>query len=306
MPSPVFLILVHRDPAMFSRLAARLDPFRLIVHVDAKADQQSFLAALSATARSRTTFIDERVAVNWAAYTQTDGIRRLVRAGVASSAPDDYLILLSGQDYPLKSMPVLSAFLNEHSGSQFMRFFAIADATDKYRTQVDHRHFRDLPILTTHGHQALPRRVRNGAISLLDVGARRLGKRRPPTGLVLAHGSSHFAITASLAEELESSVTPDIERFFRGVFASDEKFYPSLAASMPAPPEGLAGKEAFVGEGNWRYRNLHHIHPSLAKIYTHSDWDEVSASDRFFLRKLESGVSDALLDRIDTELLARQ
>ncbi len=41
----------------------------------------------------------------------------------------------------------------------------------------------------------------------------------------------------------------------------------------------------------------------MRKIFSEPDFDELRGSDRFFVRKLASGASDTLLDRLDTELL---
>jgi hypothetical protein len=49
----------------------------------------------------------------------------------------------------------------------------------------------------------------------------------------------------------------------------------------------------------WRTANLHLIHPSLRKIYTEADFEEVMAANRCFVRKVNTAASSRLLDQID-------
>ena len=118
---------------------------------------------------------------------------------------------------------------------------------------------------------------------------------------MVAHGGTHFALTAACGQMLEEHVSGEIEHYFGRVFCPEEKFYHSLLASQSQPTSWSL--EPYRGRGQWRYANLHHIDESLVKVYTEDDWQEVRSSDKFFLRKLEFERSRALLDRIDTDLL---
>lgn len=303
----VFLVYTFREPELLARTIRRLAPHQVVVHVDSKVDQAPFLAAVAAEDRGRVEFLDDRVRVNWGGYSQVVAIRSLVRAGIARARPDEHLVLLSGQDYPIRPVDELEAMFAASGGRQFLRYFEIAGSDGKYTSQVDRRYHRDLALLSTRTTDPRLRRVRNAAIRVLETASRAAGPLRPPAGLRVAHGVTHFAMTADFAAHLEESVTPDIERYFRRVFVAEEKFYPSLAGASSRGGETggplPGGFEPYAGPGNWRYANLHHIDTTLTKVYTADDWSEVAASRAFFLRKLESGRSGALLDRIDAELL---
>lgn len=303
----VFLIYTFREPELLARTIQRLAPHPVVVHVDEKVDQAPFAAAVAAEDNARVEFISDRVRVNWGGYSQVEAIRRLVQAGISQARPDEYLVLLSGQDYPIRPVAELEEMLAGSAGKQFLRYFDVAGSEVKYTSQVDRRYHRDLSLLSTRTTDAKLRRARNLAIRVLEAGSRAAGPLRPPAGFRVAHGVTHFAMTADFAAHLESSVTPELERYFRRIFVAEEKFYQSLALNSPRGREtggaDLDGSEPYAGPGNWRYANLHHIDPSLTKVYTESDWPEVASSSAWFLRKLEAGRSAALLDRIDRELL---
>jgi hypothetical protein len=303
----IFLIYTFREPALLARTIRRLAPHKVVVHVDQKVDQAPFTSAVGAEDRDRVEFLADRVRVNWGGYSQVEAIRRLVNAGIARARHDEYLVLLSGQDYPIRPVADLEGMLAGSDGKQFLRYFDVAGSEAKYTAQVDRRYHRDLALLSTRTTDARLRRARNLAIRVLETASRAAGALRPPAGFRVAHGVTHFAMTADFAAHLEASVTVELERYFRHIFVAEEKFYQSLALNSSRGSEtggpNPDGSEPYAGPGNWRYANLHHIDPSLTKVYTKADWPEVQASSAWFLRKLESGRSTTLLERIDRELL---
>lgn len=299
---PTFLIYTFKDPELLARVAGALHPHRVLVHVDAKVDEKPFRAAVAGQ-MDRVEFLDDRVVVNWAGWSQLTALRRLVRRALdTSTSADDYIVMLSGSDYPLRSMPALTRFFDAHRGQQFLRAFDIvASGSEHYRREIENRHFRDLPILRRRTTTPRVRRMRNAMIRALEAVARALPARKPPAGLVPAHGGTHFALTAGCLAELEESVTPEIERYFARVFCPEESFYHSLLASGVGEKWGWR-MVPFEGRGQHQYANLHHIEPSLEKVYTEADWPEVRDIDRFFIRKVQSAPSASLLDLIDGEM----
>jgi len=53
------------------------------------------------------------------------------------------------------------------------------------------------------------------------------------------------------------------------------------------------------GSGVWDAANLHLIDPSLSRWFEAADYEEIVASDRWFVRKVGSGISGDLCDRLD-------
>lgn len=300
----VYLLYTFKDPALLDRVVRRLAPHPVVVHVDRKIDERPFRAAV-AEHGDRVEFLDDRVLVNWAGWSQLTAIRRLVARGLERArSGDEYLVMLSGSDYPLRSAAEIDRHLAATPGRQHLRAFDIlASGSAHYRAEIERRHFRDIPVLRRWTPRPRMRRLRNAIIRTLELAARALPARTAPKGLVPAHGGTHFALTADCLRALEASATPEIERWFAGgVFCPEESFYHSLLASgvgerwswTPVP---------FEGRGQHQYANLHHIEPSLEKVYTEADWEEVRMLDRSFLRKVQSVPSAALLDRIDAELI---
>lgn len=299
-----YMVYTFIEPRLLARTVSRLSPGRVLIHVDAKVDEQPFVDALGAADRHRVEFVRPRYRVNWAGYSQIRAIRTLMKRALEVTDDDEYIVLLSGQDFPLYSGDALESFFADAGGRQFMRYFRIDESDDAYRAQFYERHYRDLPFLVRHPLKPILRKVRTASVLGVDRLARVRPAPRPPQHLVPCFGPTHFAITADFARYLESLITPEIEQFFKTTFCPEELMYQTLASSGPRDVNNGSpradGSEPFIGRGNHLYANLHHIHPSLIKVYTIDDWDEVQSSDKLFLRKLTCARSMELIDRIES------
>jgi hypothetical protein len=62
----------------------------------------------------------------------------------------------------------------------------------------------------------------------------------------------------------------------------------------------------YTGKGMWKKANIHVVHPSLKKIYTLSDFDELMATGKLFVRKVNTLHSTPLMDKLDQTFLANE
>lgn len=298
-----FMIYTYIEPELLARTVAKLAPGRVLVHVDAKIDEEPFIAAIREGDRGRVEFVRPRHKVNWAGYSQIRAIRTLLARALEITEPNQYVVMMSGQDYPLYPGDALDDFFAQAEGKQFLRYFRIDESDGAYRDQYYHRHYRDLPLLSNRRLTPRARKIRTASILGVDRLARLLPTPTPPAGFTACFGPTHFAMTAEFAAYLEGMITPEVEQFFRTTFCPEEIMYQTLAASGPRRINNGSsredGSEPFVGRGNPLYANLHHIDPTLIKVYTLDDWEEVAASDKLFLRKLTMTSSASLLDCID-------
>lgn len=300
--TPIFLVYTFQDAEHLAELVDAVAPYRVFVHVDAKVDLTPF--ADVANDRTNVEILSERVQVNWGGYSQVCAIRLLVAAALEVSAEHDYLVMLSGSDFPLRAIDEFVDHLGRNQGQQHLRAFEIAGSSAKYTSQVDRRHHRDLRLLSTKTHVKLLRKARNAVIRIIDgpLSLRRVPVQ--PEGLRIGHGGTHFAVTAECMRAMERLVTPEVERYFRAVFCPEEKFYQSLVMSTDfAESTPARGFERYVGPGNWRYANFHLIDPSLTRVFTIEDWPEVSVSEQFFIRKIVSGPSTSLREKLKSDRL---
>lgn len=294
MKDIAFLVLAHTDPVQVGRLCRALDyRSRIFVHLDAKTDIRPFLAQ---PLPASVTFIPDRVTVSWAAYSQVEATLRLMRAALASGYTFGHLVMLSGLDYPIKPLLVLHEHLNRHAEHQFIRF---VDASHThYRVYFDHYWFLE-------AHKGVPQRLDRALRHGFGRALRPFVKKpRPHCIDHVCWGSAYWALTPACAAHILDFVKrePGFVRWARSSFAVDEHFFHTIvcASSFLKSSDGLF---PYQGSKTYEMASLHLVHESMRKVFTEKDLDELRRSDKFFVRKLMSGHSDALLDRLDTELL---
>ncbi|MBU4537186.1 MAG: beta-1,6-N-acetylglucosaminyltransferase [Weeksellaceae bacterium] len=112
-----YLILAHHAPNQLQRLIERLQDGEsaFFVHVDLKSDISSFTAVIS---EENVTFIDKRVDCIWADFSQVQATINLIEV-VATSGKRGITILLSGQDYPIKSTKYINQYLSVNDTNFF-------------------------------------------------------------------------------------------------------------------------------------------------------------------------------------------
>jgi Core-2/I-Branching enzyme len=219
----------------------------------------------------------------------------LMRAALAVTPAADHLVLLSGADYPLRPVKEFENFLSTAPYRQHIRAFAIDRATGRGYTNQIRRYWWLDELLPWRMPDRMLRKLLNETVGRAVV-------RRPPNRPV--QGLSWWAITADCASTVVeiSDNSPQLERFYRHVWSSDEKFVHGIVhGSTYGNDTKDGGLMPFAGRGQWRLTNFHLIHPSLTKFYTVQDLDEVLASDQFFVRKVRTDFSEGLLDLIDRE-----
>ena len=129
-------------------------------------------------------------------------------------------------------------------------------------------------------------------------------KRNFLPGLKPFAGSSWWAITLDCANFIidYAKQNPQVVKFYKKSFASDEQFYHTVIGNSKFARQ-IKFPEKNDRIGVHEFANLHIVHPSLQKIYGREDFEEISKSDKFFVRKVTTQTSTTLLDMIDANLL---
>jgi len=285
--SPVFLLLVHTDPAQVKRLLRLLlSVGRCVVHVDAKADERSFRIE-----DPNVVYVEDRVDVRWGAISQVDGTLRLMRAALRrfEAAHVSHFVLLSGSCYPVRALEEFRSFSQSNSSANFIKAIPLA-STRKLGQRTRHFWFyEDLPV---DGRKLSPARLMRGLLQF----AGKLGRRSFDLFPEWHFGSQWWALTPDAVSYLANYPHEvRVKRFLRYSKAPDEIYFHTLMVNSPLQ----RGAEAVSGEGVWDASNLHLIDPSLSRWFQASDYDEVVSSGRWFVRKVGTAMSGGLCDRLD-------
>src|SRR5947209_16226850 len=106
-----YLILAHKYPSQLYRLYKALndESSTFFIHIDKKADIAKFQRLIT----SKSVHWVERVEANWGEFGLVEAVLNLLKATKNSGNVFDRIILLSGQDYPIKSNDIINEYLRQ-------------------------------------------------------------------------------------------------------------------------------------------------------------------------------------------------
>ena len=299
-----FLNLCHTDPAIVARAAKRLtkrDGFDMYVHVDLKSDITPFERALSGV--PRVYFTGERVKVYWGGFNSVTATIILLREALASPERYDYFVILQNIDYPIRSNDYIDRFFTERAGTEFLRGCNIARTCDwHYARKYKIYNSRDDDFyLTKHSKARMylhyaAMRARSVKTIFFNGIIREDGKHYE-----IHYGAAQWAVTRALAEYFMNfyDTHPNFNYTMRHIQFPDEEYFHTVLHNSPFKHKCVAYDEPMA---RWlvNWRNLHYFeYPREIKVMTFVDYNIITAQDALFIRKVRTGVSDGLLDRLD-------
>ena len=117
-----YLILAHNSFELLKELLKVLDAPEndICVHLDLKAGDIDVSPFMDVVKDSKLIFIQNRVNVKWGQISIVEATLNLMEEAVKGDY--DYLHLLSGVDFPIKSNGYIQQFFLEHQGKEFVGF----------------------------------------------------------------------------------------------------------------------------------------------------------------------------------------
>lgn len=296
--SIAYLVLAHTDPQQCARLTGRLladQDAHVFVHVDRKS--KSDFSAIRTLHPARVHFVQERYEVSWSGFSTVRAILAVMKEALTARVSFGYLVLLSGMDYPIKHSRDIRRYLYTQPFRQHINRVNVMDSPEHYLKLAKRYTFRDAWLPAGNLDKVIRKLATIAAIPV----------KRKLLQATICTGSSWWALTPDCGYFILEFVKehPEYDHFFRYVHCPEEHYFHTIVQNSPfggeAPPV-----LPYRGRGMWKTANLHVIHPSLRKIYTAADFEEVMQSNRCFVRKVTTGISTTLLDRIDIEVSANE
>lgn len=301
-----YLNLCHTDPQLVARAAQRLteDPDAdMYIHVDLKSDITPFEDEVKKRNLQRVWFIDPRQKIYWGGFHAVNATLELIDAALSSGRHYDRLVLLQNLDYPLKSWQQIHAFFEAHPKTEFIRACCIANSHDWHfeeKYKICH-HFDDDFYLSSHSKpvrlmhnglkwvKSIPNLGFNGVIHEYD--------RDYP----LYYGSAQWAITAECGRYILSFAKSHdkFNKTMSHIKFPDEEYFQTIVHNSPFE-QNCSFRNEPVQRWLVNWRNLHYYeYPKEIVVFTGEDFDKLIKRDELFVRKVRTGVSDELLNRLD-------
>jgi hypothetical protein len=273
-----YVISAYRNLGQLARLVRRLHEGgdEIVVHVDKKTDDGAYSGLLGSFDGIASVHFLERHTCHWGGFGHVratlKGIRELRRREVDY----DYLILLTGQDYPIKSNAFIHAFFEENRGKSFMAYNALPTPSWSPRGGLDRIEYWHLRLYGKH--LRLP------------------WKRRFPSGLRPFGGGAYWCLSRECIDLVSDFVAArsDAVDFFKHVDIPDELFFQTVIMNSEL-------RHAVVND-NLRYIDwTRGVRPAVLDV---RDFERLRASRKLFARKFDVHHNGEILDLIDRELLS--
>jgi glycosyltransferase involved in cell wall biosynthesis len=273
-----YLILAHKNPSQLLRLVNALttpDTY-FFIHIDKKVKEEIFKSVITG---ANVFFCKNRKSVNWGGFSMVEATVELIGEMAEHTGFPDYVHLLSGQDFPLKSNEYVFSYFERHKGTDFMEYFTIpcANWTNggldriKYRWDIDRRGFERTPEL------------RNGELhgSISDA---------TPYG-----GSQWWSLTGECVAYIFDKCRrgDELYEFYRYTFIPDEMLFQTFVMNSKFKK---TVKNSNLRKINW---NSAVVSP---KIWQTGDFSELSNSLSLFARKFDENEDKLILNKMETYL----
>jgi hypothetical protein len=230
-----------------------------------------------------------------------DAVAWLGREGV----PYDWLVTLTGQDYPVAPLPSFERRLAESGSDGFLRWWDVDAAESPWPRRKPRRrywyHYRRLPEALGPAVPLLKAltRLLPGVHLSRDYGPW-LGvrQRRTPwrSGFRCFGGWTWFALRREAVEHLarELAEGSPLGRFYRGTMSPEESMVQTVLLN--------SGRYRLVND-DLRYIDYRAARRGAPRTLTVADLPELGCGRYCFARKFDPAVDGEVLDRIDRELL---
>ena len=290
-----FLISAHTDPRQLHRLVDSLPASSdCYIHIDLKSDLTLFQQEVQS---SRVHFISNRQDVVWGSLIEVKYQMELIRAALSSGINYDYLITISGLDYPVWSNEKIEAFFEKHQGKNILQ--GIRMTADDPMSRI----YQEFRFLSHYRQKTLPCRIGILARKILKA----LGVKKPLDITIsgktyyLYKGAAWWAVTTELAafvlHEWENNIP--LVNYFKTSFGPAETFVQTVAFNSDFAPSCMLSTGL--------YKSLQALTPftyieysPTIKILTEEDFSKVIESGKMFCRKTISGASDGFIAMIET------
>ena len=271
------LIVTYSSPIQTKRLIESLNngDFDFYIHLDKKIDINTHAELFSIP---NVYFVKDRIDIKWAGYTTAEAALSGVRHIAATGIKYDFVSLITGQDYPIKSAAYISDFFAQNIGKEFILYKNFETEWQEAKARVDRYHFNDFNFFGKHRLEKI--------VNIITP------KRKFPVDLELVGKETFWNLSLDCAVYVVNylDANPKLRRFLRYTWGSDEFIFQTIIMGSPYKTN--------VVNNNYRYINWPEV-GSRPNIFVAADFDRIMAADGLFGRKFDINTDEKIFDLLD-------
>ena len=279
-----YLIFSHKNFEQLYRLISKLDhpECNFFIHVSKNSSLDIDKTSQGLKRFPNVFLVSDRFSLHWGNYNFIAAILSAMKAIIYSGIDYDRLILLSGQDYPIKSNKLIHDFFSRNPDRNYVGYFSLF-APNKWTPQEGW--FNDRKRVENY---YLNYRSKFIAIPL---------KRKMPLGFAAYGGSLWWNLNRECVEYVVNFAqnNPKFIRFMKHTYLVDEIFFQTLLLN--------SSLRSTIINTDLRYIDWEKSNPTPPAILTMEDFDALAASSALFARKFDMDRDSEILDIIDEKLL---
>ncbi|WP_158211753.1 beta-1,6-N-acetylglucosaminyltransferase [Alkalihalobacterium alkalinitrilicum] len=265
-----YLILAHKNPHQLERLIKAIynDKDYFIIHYDGRSNETEYKDIQKTFATSENVYFPKRHKCYWGHFSIVEATLECIKFLNNNQITYDYAILLSGQDYPIKSPETIRKFLIKNNGYEFIHYEKLPNNNWKNggMNRLNYPYFLGEYMLTFDG---------------------------------VYGGSQWWCLSKKCLEYILSFINtnPHYISFFKNeVYKfSDEMFFQTIIMNSSFKEKVICNDLKYI---DWSKR-------TRPAILTFKDFKKLIYSNKLFARKFDFQKSAILLNMLDKYLKTR-
>ena len=327
-----YLILCHKNAHQVKRLVNRLNSTEniFVLHISQTCDKGFDKEIIHALQSYPNVHFCRREDSTHNSF----GVIKAIISGLKllSNYEFDYVNLISGQDYPIKSQEKINAFFKENNGKEFLEYFSLHPEKDSplhgnhpwgphrqlYRIDRYHLKFsgavhsipelgtgrlinkpliQTLKIFLYESPQYISQKKWLKEFQLLLYSRILPRRRRLPDGLNVYGGKTWWSLSADCVKYILHRYEEDsvLKKFFKYTLIPDEMFFQTLLLDSPFRDKCVNNCLRLI-----RWEKEDGLHPI---ILTAEHEDLIASSEDLFARKFDEIHNAEILNWIDEKLI---
>jgi hypothetical protein len=307
----VYIILAFDNPNQIKRLISSLNSNSVFfyIHVDRKVQQSSFECILNEFINVKFVDSNDRNEISWGDNKMVISILNLLKL-VNENHSKGYCVLLSNNDYPIKSNVEIREYFNKNYGNSFIALNKLEPESPIFSQRLESYKFdlskkrKDLVLIPSIWDNSFFSFKNLVSIKKILVAKQIFKlkkiffKRKHPEGIVPFWGSPWWALPIEIINEILEFCdnNPNYLNFHEETFISDEIFFQTILFHLKK-----IGKIYTKFNVRCTYMKFQN-NESSPKILLESDYQEIiNLSERFlFARKFDSRIDNQIIRMIDS------
>lgn len=295
-----YIILAHKSPNQLSRLINRLtnttSEVDFYIHIDKKSAIQPFKKILE---NQKSIYWLKQRNSKWGSFNLVQVVLDALTLQQKLQKKYIHTLLLSGQDYPIKSIKFLENFLEKNKEKSFIEFqkLPVTNLKDGGLDRFSKWHFyfgnHKITFPLYDKHYGLKDRIISKFLSLFLSQHRQFNQKYS-----LYYGSQWWILNQNTVDYILEFINKNswYIDYFKYVWISDEHFFQTILLNH----SNYNFKECLVND-NMRY--IEWGKPGrMPAVLTMDDYHLIDLSEKLFARKFDQETDIQIIDAIDQSI----